>query len=337
MNFHEQKPAALPDRHPFRKLLSGAGKIVRTSVELYIELLKVMIPVLFLVRLATEFGLVQLVSDWLSPLMSFIGLPSAMGLVWATTMIINPYAGAIVFLGLLPDYPLSGAQATVLGMLMLLAHSLPVEQRIVQRAGGGFFLLTALRIIGGYLLAYLMHKIYVSANLLQGPVQIHYLPLPTSDTGWLAWAIESSKTLAVIFFIILGLIVLIRLLDILGITKFLTSFLAPVLSFMGISKLACNMTLSGALLGLAFGGALIIKETQSGNLSPKDIFLSLAFLCLCHGIIEDSLFVMALGADISGVLFARVIFTLVIMFVLGKVIHAIPDAIFERYLFRTRY
>ncbi|MGI9380685.1 MAG: nucleoside recognition protein, partial [Methyloligellaceae bacterium] len=226
---------------------------------------------------------------------------------------------------------------TVLGVLILLAHSLPVEQRIVQRAGGGFLLLTALRIVGGYLLAYIMFRIYAAADLLQEPVQIIYLPLPTSDTGWLSWVVESSKTLIVIFFIILGLIAILRLMDVLGITKFLTSFLAPVLSFMGISKLACNMTLSGALLGLAFGGALIIKETQSGNLSPKDIFLSLAFLCLCHGIIEDSIFVMALGADISGVLFARLIFTLVIMYLLGKIIHAIPDALFERYLFRTRY
>jgi len=67
------------------------------------------------------------------------------------------------------------------------------------------------------------------------------------------------------------------------------------LAIYGISEKATSMTATGALLGISYGGALIIQEVRSGNLTDKDIFLSASFMYLCHGLIEDTLFVMTFG------------------------------------------
>ena len=63
---------------------------------------------------------------------------------------------------------------------------------------------------------------------------------------------------------------------------------------------------------------MLIKEARSGHLSQRDIFLTLGFLGLCHSIIEDTLLVFLLGADLSGILWARVVFALLVIGLLAR-------------------
>ena len=107
--------------------------------------------------------------------------------------------------------------------------------------------------------------------------------------------------------------------------------LAPM-RLIGIGRGAVPLAMSGLLLGLNYGGALMIREARFGTVSRRDVFLSICFLCLCLGVIEDTLCVMALGADWTGVLLARVVFALVVVGVLAHVVHRMPDEPFERYL-----
>lgn len=95
--------------------------------------------------------------------------------------------------------------------------------------------------------------------------------------------------------------------------------LYPVLRMLGIGKSAANVAVIGTVLGLTFGAGLLIKEAESGTLSKRDIFLTVGFLGLCHSLIEDTTLVMLLGADLSGVLWARLIFALLVIGVLARV------------------
>ena len=72
----------------------------------------------------------------------------------------------------------------------------------------------------------------------------------------------------------------------------------------------------------------------TGKIAEKDIFLSLSFMCLCHGLIEDTLFVMAFGGHYSGLLIGRFIFSLLVIMFLSQVINRMPTLTFHRYLFR---
>ena len=57
-------------------------------------------------------------------------------------------------------------------------------------------------------------------------------------------------------------------------------------------------------------------------------------MALCHSLIEDSLLMLALGAHLSGVLLGRLIFSLVVVFILVRVLGRLPDEKFERLLVR---
>jgi hypothetical protein len=315
-----------------KRFTSELKKLTKHTISLYGELLKVMIPVMILVRLAVEFGAIEVVGKLIAPVMGWVGLPGEMGFVWVTAMIVNIYAGAAALLTILPEYPLTIAQATILGSMILIAHSLPIEQRIAQKAGAGFLFTLSLRLIAAMLYGIMLSVFYSKFAEFQQPAEVVFLSLAPPAQDWLSWAISSIKSLWSIFWIIFVLLFGLRLLEILKVTPLLAKALSPFLRLMGIGEKATSMTVTGALLGISYGGALIIQEARSGNLAEKDIFLSLSFMCLCHGLIEDTLFVMAFGGHYSGLLIGRFVFSLLAIMVLSQVVNKMPHLAFQRYL-----
>lgn len=309
--------------------------LAKDALSLYWELLLTMVPVMILVRIGVEFGLIEQMAHAFEPIMSLVGLPASTGLVWATGILVNNYGAAAALVGILPYTELTVAQVTVLLSMVLIAHALPLEQAISRKAGISFIFSSSLRFFAALLYGWVLNAIYTWGNWLQEPVSLSWLPnANTADAGWLDWVIDSVTSLFWLFWIILGLVILLKIFEVLKITDLLARMLSPLLSLMGISKEATSITMVGALLGLSFGGGLIIKEARAGNLSPRDIVLSLSFMALCHSLIEDPLFMMALGGDVTGVLIGRFIFAVVVMVVLSRVILALPDAHFRRLLYR---
>ena len=309
-------------------------KPVKDSVVLYWELIKLMVPIMIIVRIGVEFGLIETVSKVFIPFMNLVGLPPEAGIIWTTTMLVNIYAGIAILLTLLPEAPMTVAQITILGSLMLFAHGLPVEQRIVQKSGPSLIVTSLLRIVGAMAYGAMLNVIYTGFNLLQEPAVIPWVPETDANADWKEWIIDSTISTLTIYWIILGLIILLKLLDDLKVTDFLSKLLSPILGHMGISNHAIPVTMIGVLLGLSFGGALILREAKEGKMSPKDIFLSLTFICFVHSMIEDTLLILALGADITAILIGRFIFGFIIVFILGRIVANMSDITFNRYLFR---
>jgi hypothetical protein len=77
----------------------------------------------------------------------------------------------------------------------------------------------------------------------------------------------------------------------------------------------------------------MIQEARSGKMGGRDVFFSIALMGLCHSLIEDSLLMMALGAHLSGTLWARLLFALVVVFLLVKLLRLVPDETFSRFLY----
>ena len=91
--------------------------------------------------------------------------------------------------------------------------------------------------------------------------------------------------------------------------------------------------LVGLTLGLSFGGGLLINEVRRGHIKGKDVFMTLAFLSLCHSLIEDTLLIMLLGADLTTILLGRLVFTLLIVLGLIRLLNWLPDNK-KHYLYR---
>ena len=57
---------------------------------------------------------------------------------------------------------------------------------------------------------------------------------------------------------------------------------------------------------------------------------------LAHSVFEDTLLMLVLGAHLSGLIWARVIYAVIFIFVLVRVVNRIPVSVFEKYLFRPK-
>ena len=307
--------------------------ILKRSVRISLELYKIMVPIIIGVKILQELGLVAWLALPLKPVMHLVGLPPEMGLVWATAMINNIYSGMIVFVSLAGDHALSVAQVTVLCTMILVAHSLPVELQIVRKSGPRLGFQALLRIVGALVLGWLLARLYAWGGWLQEPNVILWQPKPES-ASLLDWAFGQIQNLAMIFVIIVVLNAAMRILTAIGLTGLCVRLLAPVLRMLGIGPEAGTLTIVGMVMGLSYGGGMIMHEAHSGKVPPKDIFSSLSLMALSHSVFEDTLLMAVLGAHSSGLLWGRVVFTLVVVALLVRVVSWMGDEFFYRRLFK---
>lgn len=312
--------------HEAKDILWRSGRI---SLELY----KIMIPIIIAVKILQELGLIAWLALPLAPVMHLVGLPGEMGLVWATALVNNIYGSMIVFVSLAGQHDLTVAQVTVLGVMILIAHGLPVELQIVRKSGPRMGFQALLRIGGALLLGWMLSKLYAWGGWLQEPNVILWQPEPESE-NLLAWGLGQAQNLAMVFVIILALTLIMRVFTAIGLTGLCVRLLAPVLRLLGIGPAAGTLTIVGMVMGLAYGGGMIMHEAHSGKVGSKDIFSSLSLMGLSHSVFEDTLLMIVIGGHVSGLLWARIIFTLVVIALLVRVVAWLGDEFFYRRLFR---
>ena len=291
-----------------------------------------MIPIIIIVKIIEELGGIEYIAMALEPFMQLVGLPASMGLVWASTMLTNIYGGMIIFISMANQESLTVAQVTVLGSMMLIAHALPIELRIIQKAGVRFLYVFLLRVIGALLIGFILHHIYSAGDYLNQANQAIWNPVLNEDKSLLAWVLNQLKTFSQVFIIIAVLMTFLKLLKISGIENIIASGLQPLLRLIGLSKNTTSITIIGVLLGIIYGGGLLINEAKSGRVSKTEVFGSLTLLALLHSVIEDTILILLLGAHISGALFFRVLFALILTSIIIRLIRHVSEAKFQRYL-----
>ncbi|MDR5875855.1 nucleoside recognition domain-containing protein [Halomonas sp. CUBES01] len=299
-------------------LLDGLCSVLKDALRVYVTLLKILIPALLIVKGLEWLGVIDGLGTVLAPLMSILGLPDQLGVVWAAALFTNLYTAIAVFLQVAGDMHLNVEQVTVLGALMLVGHSIPVEGAVAKRAGVPWWATIVLRVGGALLFAWLLHCFYSTLGLMQAPVELMWQPSFSSEPTLSGWAVAQLETLALIFVIIFALIVLLKLLQKLGLERWIHLVLRPLLKLLGMGRSAANVTVIGFTLGLSYGAGLLIRDVQNGVLGKRDSTLALCFLGLCHSVIEDTLLILTLGADVVGVLWARLLFAVVVVAIIAR-------------------
>jgi len=223
----------MPSTPPVPSLTDTARTLLGDAWSAWLKLMKVLVPALLVVKLLDELGGTALLGALLAPALGLLGLPDWAGVVWAATLLTNLMTGLVLVVQFAEGGSFSVAQATVLGTLMLIGHSLPVEGAVARRAGVPWRVTLALRIGGALVLGALLHALYDGFGWLQEPVRLAWQPA-TGDDSLPGWA------------------------------------------------------------------------------------LALCFLGLVHSIVEDTLLIVALGAHLSGILLARLVFSVVVIVLVSR-------------------
>lgn len=308
-----------------RLLYSKSRGIIEETLIAAWGIFKIMIPISIGVKVLDMAGGMPYIGELFRPIMKLMGLPGETGLIWATAIITNIYGGLTAFLAISGDLMLTKAQMTVLAVMILGAHNFPIELKVAQKSGVRLITMFLVRFGFAIISGVIVNLIYSSFNLFQEPISLMWSSgIKASEVTLLDWGLSELKNYLFILLIIFSIILVMKILRKLGVVDKLSAGLKPVFGAMGISPTVTPITIVGLLLGLLYGGALIISEVNKHDLDRMEVFYAMVFMGLCHSVIEDSLLLIAVGAHYSGVFVFRFLFAIIITFLLVKLIKRLP-------------
>ncbi|GAA3114959.1 nucleoside recognition domain-containing protein [Rhizobium viscosum] len=303
------------------------------TLAIYWVLVRITVPIAILTELLSRMGAVKAVAPVFAPVMNLVGLPPELGVAWLTGMLVGIWGAIPLVFTLVPASSLSVADITVFSALILFAHGLPIEQKIIQKAGPGMIATTTLRIAGGLLYAFLLHHVLTATGWLAGPANHVWLPM-SATPDWAGYLTGLAETMVWMLLILVLLSWGLEILKVTGLLGLMMKALSPVLRLAGIRGEAEHLTAIGLFLGISYGAGLLIREAQSGAISPRQIFLSCVFMGFAHSVIEDTIVVISLGADLHGVLTGRLIFAVAACAAIAALLRRLPDKAFFAQMFR---
>ena len=189
--------------------------ITQETSKIFWVLFKVILPVVIIIRILELIGAITYLAKFLEPLTSFIGIDGSLGLVWMAAILVNIYAGMAAFASLQAIFDYSVAETTILGLLILIAHSLPIEVAIARqsRVSGIFNLL--FRFINAVIAGKILNYIFVKYDLFSES-NTSILKIPNDAINNFEWAILQFQNFFIIFVIIFSIITTINILKFIG-------------------------------------------------------------------------------------------------------------------------
>ncbi len=341
----------------FNSIMIFGGKTIAEIAlqwwELTYSLMKLIVPMMILVEILDAVGGIEWLGIKMAPLMGLLGLPGATGLIWAASLLSTVYAGIALYVVMATELALTDAQVTTLMSIILIAHSLPVEQQIARGVGLRWLPNACFRLAAGFFYGYCFYQLTTQFGWLQTEAPSAFLNqlsvlAPTAAPAaveyeylrYWHWILELFSLLASLSLIILGLVLLLKLLAWLRILWLIEKGLAKGLRPLGIGSQLATLTAIGFILGISYGGGFILREVQrqreQSNLRDREIFLAMTLLAITHSVIEDTLLFYATGAHLSGILFGRIVFTIVLVWGMKWSLKHIDETAFYRYLFIRR-
>lgn len=275
-----------------------------------------MIPVIVIVHLLKHLDLISYLAIPLKPVMLFLDLPPEAGIVWAMALANSIYGGLIAFssLGL---KEITIAQASTLGIVVLICHNIIIEVLVARRCGLNIFFQFIFRIFCAVTIGYVVMTFYKSFDLFQGPAQT-LLPVQIEQLSLKETFIQELYNLISIFGIIFSLMMLMSFFERVGIMRFISKILELVLKPLGLSREILPPTAIGLSMGLTYGAGLIIESIDGKSIDRRSIFLALTLMGICHSLIEDTILVLAMGGELWGLFIVRIILGYCYIFGLSK-------------------
>ena len=286
---------------------------LKNGFKAWLFVVKLSVPAILLTRLLLYFDLIPYVASIFKPLMSLLGLPGEAALVWVSGMLANVYVAVAVYASLAPGMePLTLSQATTLGALGLLAHALLIEGQVCRAVGLSFWRITLFRILSALLFGFFIHLFALLTGWGQEPSVMLGLLNFSSDPvpSWGLWLIGVLKQFLMILVMVESLMLLMDLIRLVGLTRLIMIILGPPLRLAGISEEAVMVTVIGCIVGLTYGGGLILAESRSGHIAPRDIYGAMMLMAVFHSLVEDTLVMWAIGGSLWWLLGARAVFGL---------------------------
>lgn len=291
---------------------------LRKSGPTTLWLLKIILPISLLVRFLDYFGVIALMADYLDPLFNYMGLPGSTAIVFLTSIFLPLYAP----LAIITSMSITLRELTILALMCQIAHNLPVESAVQARTGTTFWSMTLLRITAsiatGFVLNLILPQEMGMPLFAQTGIEVMH-SVPDVLLAWLKSSLGISLLITVIVF---SLNLLYRALEAYHIIPRLSKGVGPLLKLFGLPPSTSFLWLIGCIVGLAYGGALMIDQMKEGKVTRTEADLLNHHLAVSHSVIEDNLLFVALGVSIWWILATRLLLAWLVVWIRRRIIKA---------------
>ena len=282
------------------RVLSCVRSATPSALKTVWWLTKIMIGVSFAIMLLQYFGVIELISRWLTPVFSSFGLPGEAALAYVSGYFVNCYTAMAVMSSLHLDM----RAATILAVMVLCSHNMIVETTVQAKTGSSAVRIVVIRTLSAFLLAFVLNKIMPGQfeNSVSEVIKTENLTFVEMLKNW---ALRTVKTVGLMIVLVYALTLLQRILNEFGIIEHIANFLKPVMVFFGLPPRTAFLWLVANTLGLAYGAAVMIDETEHGSTTKEENDLLNHHIGVSHSNLEDLILFTAIGGNFLWMLLSR--------------------------------
>ncbi|MDD2798725.1 MAG: nucleoside recognition domain-containing protein [Bacteroidales bacterium] len=272
-------------------------------------LLRMILPISLAVRLLDYFGILEFLAQYLSPIFQYIGLSGNTAIVFLTSMFLPLYAP----IAILTSMAITMREATILALMCLVSHNLLVETSIQRSTGSSFAKMLVIRILMSFVFAFTLNALMPHDGFGKWMVADSLSKANSIAEIIQMWFFSSVKLSLLIIGIITVLMFIQRLLLEYKLLEPFAKSLSPLMRVFGLSETAGFSWIVGNVVGLSYGGAIMIEEVKEGRLSKKDSDLLNHHLAINHSMVEDNLLFIALGISAWWIIVPRLIYAIIVV------------------------
>lgn len=274
---------------------------IKKSGSTTLWLLKMILPISLAVRFLDYFGILAYMADFLDPIFLNLGLPGSTAIIFITSIFLPLYAP----LAIITSMSLTLRELTILALMCQIAHNLPVESAIQAKTGTSFWRMTILRIVMSVLTGFILNLILPAEMGMPVFAITDVEAINSIGELLLAWLQNSLNIAILIIVVIFTLNLFYNFLNAYRLISKLSKSIEPLLKFFGLPVNTGFLWLIGYIVGLTYGGALMMDQMKDGRVTRTEANLLNHHLAVSHSIIEDNLLFVALGVSIWWILGVR--------------------------------
>ncbi|MDR2886350.1 MAG: nucleoside recognition protein [Rikenellaceae bacterium] len=267
-------------------------------------LIRITVPISLGMAVLSHVGVVQWISEILTPAFSLIGLDGRGALVFISAVLGHLYTGVAVMF----TVGVGLREAILLAVMCLICHNIIIETAIQKRSGASALGMPLLRVGMAIVAAALLNLIIPTdiAGQLHGAGK----GMQQADTwgGMLGgWAMTLWPLLLRMVVLITSLNILQSILREFGILDIIAWPLRPLMRLFGLPLSTSFLWIICNVIGLTYGGAALIDELQRGEATPDDARLLNTHVAISHSLLEDTVIFWSVGVPLIWLFVPRLV------------------------------
>lgn len=289
--------------------------ILRNALKTALWIIRIIIPVSFVVTLLDFYGVIEWISVYTAPLFQIIGLQGNAAIVYFSSLFLPLYAP----IAIIATLPLTLREITILALMCLITHNLPIECAVQRRSGTPFWQTLVIRltfsILGGILLNLILpESLALLDNSTTNTTEVYNKSqFSTLNSQLLHWLTNTLSLCIKIILIITALMYGQFILKRYGIINKIARPLAPLMRLCGLQPSSAFLWLVAQIVGLTYGAGIMAQEIEESGADREELHRINLHICVNHSLIEDTAIFCMLGVAWYFLVIPRLIFAIIIV------------------------